>query len=226
MLFYDPTFMMLIPVLILAFYAQSKVKGNYNKYLKVRNNSGKTGKEVARYILDKNDLNDVAILPINGILSDHYDPTKRELHLSTDVFYGDSISSVSIAAHETGHALQHSCKYLPLILRAQIVPVANLGSTAAFPLFLIGLFFQMPFMMDLGIVFFSVALIFHLVTLPVEFDASHRALVELKDSFLIEDNQMKGARAVLNAAALTYVASTLMALVQLIRMLVLRGSRD
>lgn len=226
MFFYDPTFMLLIPVMILAFYAQSKVKGNYQKYLKVRNNFGKTGEEVARYILDKNNLNDIAILPIDGTLSDHYDPQKRELHLSNDVFYGDSISSVSIAAHETGHALQHSKKYLPLILRNQIVPVASFGSSAAFPLFLVGLFFGMPFLMDLGIIFFSAALIFHLVTLPVEFDASHRALVELKDSFLIENNQMKGARAVLNAAALTYIAATLMALVQLIRLLVLRGSRD
>ncbi len=225
-MFFDPTFMLLIPVMILAFYAQSKVKGNYEKYLKVRNNSGKTGMEVARYILDKNGLTDVTILPIDGILSDHYDPQKRELHLSTDVYYGDSISSVSIAAHETGHAIQHSQNYLPLILRNQIVPIASFGSSAAFPLFLVGLFFGMPVLMDLGIIFFSAALIFHLITLPVEFDASHRALIELEDSFLIENNQMKGAKAVLNAAALTYIASTLMALVQLIRLLILRGSRD
>jgi Zn-dependent membrane protease YugP len=213
-------------VLILSFYAQSKVKGNYNKYLKIKNNSGKTGQEIARYILDKNDLNNIEILPINGILTDHYDPQKHQLHLSEDVYYGDSISSASIAAHETGHALQHAQKYLPLIFRAQIVPIANLGSTAAFPLFLMGLFFRMSFLMNLGIIFFSGALLFHLITLPVEFDASHRAMIELKNSFLIENHQIKSAKAVLNAAALTYVASTLMALVQLIRLIVLRNSRD
>jgi len=226
MFFYDPTFILLIPVLILAFYAQSKVKGEYNRYKKVSCSANLSGAEIAETILHKNDIYDVEIKPITGTLSDHYDPTKKEIRLSEDIFYGKSISAVSIAAHETGHALQHAKDYSPLQLRANILPVANIGSTMAFPLFLIGLFLRTTFLMDLGIIFFAGALLFHLITLPVEFNASQRAIKQLSEGIIVYPEELKGAKAVLKAAALTYVASTLMALVQFLRLIILRNARN
>lgn len=221
----DSTFLLLIPVLILAFYAQSRVKGNYNKYLKVRSSVNMTGAEVARTILDRNGLYDVKVVPIAGVLSDHYDPRVHEVRLSKDVYYGDAVSSVTIAAHECGHALQHALGYTPLLIRASILPVANVGSWLAFPLFIAGLFFAVTGLMDIGIIMFTAVLGFHLITLPVEYNASQRAYEQLSDRIIIYPDEMKGARKVLNAAALTYVAATLMALVNLLRLIMLRNSR-
>lgn len=220
------TILLLIPVLILAFYAQAKVKGNYKKFMQVKSSVNMTGNEVARIILDRNGLQDVNVVPIEGFLSDHYDPRIREVHLSKDVYYGDSISSVTIAAHECGHALQHAMGYSPLMVRASILPVASIGSWLAFPLFIAGFLFSLPGLMDIGIVLFSAALIFHLVTLPVEYNASQRAFEQLGDRIIIYRDEMIGARKVLNAAALTYVAATLMALVNLLRLIILRNSRN
>jgi len=217
--------LLIIPVLILAFYAQSKVHGNYKKYSKKQNLANLTGGEIAREILDRKGLTDVNIYPIKGVLTDHYNPAKKTVNLSEDVYYGRSISSSSIAAHEVGHAIQHATKYYPLVLRTGILPIAQLGSSAAFPLFLLGLLFSIPIMMDLGIIFFAGALLFHVVTLPVEYNASRRAMVELNQGILVSQEEISGAKAVLNAAALTYVASTLMALMQLIRLVLIRGSR-
>jgi hypothetical protein len=225
MFFYDSTFMLLIPVLIFAFYAQDQVRRNYEKYKKVSNSSNITGSEAAEMILRNNGVLDVQVLPTEGILSDHYHPGKKQVFLSHDIFYGRSVSAISIAAHEVGHALQHHQKYAFLQFRARILPVANIGSKAAFPLFFIGFLFQTPSLMDLGIIFFSGALAFHLITLPVEYNASARALVQLKQGIIRYEEEYNGAKAVLNAAALTYVASTLMALMQLVRMLLLRSSR-
>lgn len=222
----DPTFLLLIPVLILAFYAQSKVKGNYTKYSKVKNSSRLTGEEVARMILDRNGLQAVKVLPVRGMLTDHYDPRIQEVHLSEAVFYGDSVSAEAISAHECGHALQHATEYKPLLIRASILPVANLGSWLAFPLFLAGFFFQFTGLMDLGILLFAGALAFHLVTLPVEYNASHRALAQLGSGIINNQDEINDTNKVLRAAALTYVASTLMALVQLLRLILIRGSRD
>jgi uncharacterized protein len=223
---FDPTFVLLIPVLILAFYAQAKVKGNYNKYMQIKSSVQMTGAEVARTILDRNGLQSVQIVAIKGVLTDHYDPRVNEVRLSEAVYNGDSISAITIAAHECGHALQHATGYKPILLRARILPVANLGSTLAFPLFLAGLFFSMTGLMDLGIILFAAALAFHLVTLPVEYNASQRAFEQLGDRIIIYDDEMKGARKVLNAAALTYVAATLMALMNLLRLILIRNSRD
>lgn len=222
----DPTFILLIPVLILAFYAQSRVKGNYNKYLQVKSSVNLSGSEVARAILDRNGLYDVKVLPVEGVLTDHFDPRSNEVHLSKEVYQGTSISSITIAAHECGHALQYATGYAPLKIRASILPVANLGSTMAFPLFIAGLLFSITGLMDIGIILFAGALLFHLVTLPVEYNASHRAFEQLNDRIIIYPDEMKGARKVLNAAALTYVASTLMALVNLLRLIFLRSSRN
>jgi len=225
-MFYDPTFLLLIPVLILAFYAQRKVKGNYIKYSKVKNASGTTGAEVARNILQSNGINDVKIQEIDGTLTDNYNSKKKELNLSHDVYHGDSISAISIAAHEAGHAIQHAENYAPLDIRTGIFPIANFGSMLAFPMFIIGLLMRTPLLMDIGIILFAGALVFHVVTLPVEFNASKRALAHLKKNYVANADEMTGAQKVLNAAALTYVASTLMALMQFLRLLVLRGSRD
>jgi Zn-dependent membrane protease YugP len=229
MFFGDPTFLLLIPVLILAFYAQAKVKGNYKKYLQVQSTVNMTGSDVARTILDRNGLSHVQVQPIEGFLTDHYDPRVNEVRLSKEVFYGNSVSSVTIAAHECGHALQHATGYSPLMVRASILPVANLGSWLAFPLFFAGLIFAgsgFAFLMDIGIILFAAALVFHLVTLPVEYNASHRAFEQLDDRIIINPEEMKGARKVLNAAAMTYVAATLMALMNLLRLILLRSSRN
>ncbi len=222
----DTTFLLLIPVLVLAFYAQAKVKGNYRQFLKVKSSVQMSGEQVARTILDRNGLSDVKVVAVEGELTDHYDPRVQEVHLSKDVFYGDSVSSVTIAAHECGHALQHALGYAPLLLRAKILPVANIGSWMAFPLFFIGLIFAMTPLMDIGILLFAGALVFHLVTLPVEFNASAKAYEQLGDRIIIYPDEMKGAKKVLNAAALTYVAATLMALVNLLRLILIRSSRD
>lgn len=222
----DPTFMLIIPVLILAIYAQARVQGNYKKYLQVKSTVNMTGSEVARAILDRNGLNNINVVAIEGTLSDNYDPRVQVVHLSQAVYFGNSVSSLAIAAHECGHALQHATRYSPLMVRASILPVANIGSMLAFPLFLLGLLFSMSPLMDLGIILFSAALLFHLVTLPVEYNASQRAFEQLDDRIIIYKDEMQGARKVLNAAALTYVAATLMALVNLLRLILIRNSRD
>ncbi len=226
MFFYDSTIILLIPVLLLAFYAQNKVKSNYRKYAKIHNSSSISGADVARRILDKNGLHDVQVKPVKGVLTDHYDPRIKTVSLSQDVYYGKSVSSLSIAAHEVGHAVQHAVNYVPLNIRATILPVASIGTTAAFPIFFIGFLFSMPFLLDIGIILFAGALLFHVVTLPVEFNASKRAMMELNNGLVTTQEDIEGAKNVLNAAALTYVAATLMTLVHLLRMILLRGSRS
>ncbi len=225
MFFFDSTIVLLIPVLLLAFYAQSKVKGNYQKYSQYRNSSNMAGAEVARKILDRQGLHDVEVRAVKGTLSDHYDPRKRVVSLSEGVYHNASISAASIAAHEVGHAIQHAKQYKPLIIRASILPAAQIGTSAAFPLFFIGLIFSMPSLMDIGIIFFAGALAFHAVTLPVELNASSCALAELNKGIIHSEQEVTGVKAVLNAAALTYIAATLMALVNLLRLILLRGSR-
>lgn len=226
MFFFDPTMVILIPALILAFWANSLVKTNYRKYKQVKNNIGMTGGDVALHILQKNGIFDVPVIAVEGELTDHYEPRKREVRLSKDIYYGESVSAVAIAAHEVGHALQHANSYVPLQVRHAIFPVARLGSSAAFPLFFIGFIFSTPMLMNLGIAFFVAALIFQLVTLPVEFNASQRAFKQLSEGFVVDPNEMVGVKKVLNAAALTYVAAALMSLLQVIRLVFLRNMRD
>jgi uncharacterized protein len=223
---FDPTFVLLIPVLILSVWAQSKVRSNYARFSRVVSSTHLTGAQMARTILDRNGLHDVEVKPIEGVLTDHYDPRTREVHLSQGVYASNSVAAISIAAHECGHALQHAENYAPLAWRSSIVPVANIGSQAAFPLFLVGLIFSIGPLMDVGIIFFAAALLFHLVTLPVEYNASHRALKQMENGIVHQEDELAGSRKVLNAAALTYVAAMLMALMNLLRLLILRGSRD
>ncbi|MFH1862796.1 MAG: zinc metallopeptidase [bacterium] len=227
-MFFDPTFILLIPALLLAFYAQMKVRNTFSKYSKVKSLRGHTGAEVARALLDMRGLGDVKVEATPGSLSDHYDPRTRKLRLSEGVHDSVSVAALGIAAHETGHALQHADQYGPLMLRSTLVPVASFGTFLAFPLFLIGFFFAntVGWLMDVGIIFFCVAVLFSLVTLPVEFNASARAMALLREGGYLNEKELPHARAVLNAAAWTYVAAATMAISQLVRLLILRGSRN
>ena len=229
MFFYDWTFLLVIPPLILAFYAQAKVKGAYRKYSQVFASSRTTGAQAAYQLLQTAGAGDVKIEKQPGELTDHYDPRKRVLRLSQGVHDSSSIAALGIAAHETGHALQHQSHYQPMHLRSLIYPVASIGSTLAFPLFFIGFLLQKGrpnIFMDIGIMLFAGAVVFSVVTLPVEFNASKRALALLEERRFLTQDEMTGARQVLGAAALTYVASTAMAAMQLLRMFLLRQSRD
>lgn len=226
MFFWDPTFFLLIPALILAFYAQIRVKNAFKQQSQVRNAYGLTGRQAALELLRMNGIGDVDVEEVKGSLSDHYDPRSKKVRLSSDNYQNASLASVSVAAHEVGHAIQHATGYMPLKLRHSILPVTSLGSWMAFPLFFIGFLFQTPFLMDIGIIFFAGVVLFHLVTLPVEFDASNRAMKQLQAHGFLTEVEVGGAKKVLNAAALTYVAATAMAAMQLLRLIILRGMVD
>ncbi len=230
-LYYDWTWLLLIPALIFAIYAQTKVSTTYEKFSQVISRSGYTGRDLARKILDRAgaynpELLDVDIVPIPGRLTDHYDPRARVLRLSEDNYYGRSVASLGIVAHEVGHAIQHARAYAPLTMRNAIVPVANIGSQLAFPLFFLGFLFNSPTLMDIGILAFSLALLFQVITLPVEFDASARAVRILRSGGYMDEEELSMVKKVLTAAALTYVAATAMALLQLVRLLILRDRSD
>jgi Zn-dependent membrane protease YugP len=224
--FWDPTFLLLIPAVILAIWANSRVKSTYKKYDQVVTQKRITGADVARDLLSRRGIHDVSIEEVEGKLSDHYDPRRRTLRLSSDIYRGASVAAVGIAAHEVGHAIQHNEGYAPMRIRGSLVPVANIGSTLAFPLFLFGFFFQAAGLMDLGILFYTGAVLFQVITLPVEYNASGRAMAILESGGYLVGTEPAQARKVLNAAALTYVAATAMAAVQLLRLIVLRGSQD
>jgi hypothetical protein len=229
MYFGDTTFFLLIPAILLALYAQARVKGAYARYSRVMAQSGLTGAEAARSLLNSGGAGDVPVERIAGQLTDNYDPRKKVLRLSESVYDGRSLAALGIAAHETGHALQHHNHYAPLQFRNGFFPVANIGSTLAFPLFFIGLLTSSrgpSVLMDIGILLFTAAVLFSVVTLPVEFNASKRAVHILETQGLLNGQEIAGARKVLSAAALTYVAATATAILWLVRMLVLRGSRD
>lgn len=224
-MFYDPTFILVLPALLFAMYAQFKVNSTFNRYLRERSHGGLTGGQVARRILDDNGLQNVNVERTGGRLSDHYDPRDRIVRLSPDIYNGTSVAAVGVAAHEVGHAVQHAKNYGPLGLRTSLFPVANLGSQMSFPLFLIGFLFNFDTLMLVGIWFFIAALVFQLVTLPVELNASRRAIGFLSTGGYLNQAEVPKAKSVLNAAALTYVAATAMAATQLIRLLFLRGQR-
>ena len=227
--FFDPTMMLLIPALILAMWAQFRVKSVFARYSQVTSRRGTTAASAARALLDRFGLNQVPVERVAGNLTDHYDPRDKSLSLSESVYGSTSIAAIGVAAHEVGHAIQDSLNYSPLKIRNAIVPVVGIGSTLAFPLFFIGILMRGELLMNLGIVLFLGVIVFHLVTLPVEFDASSRALRVLADTGILSTEEIGGARSVLKAAAWTYVAATVMAFAQLIRLLFLRGmfgSRD
>ncbi|MDI3538439.1 MAG: uncharacterized protein PWP58_1137 [Bacillota bacterium] len=221
--YYDPYIIVVLPAILLAMYAQFKVQATFQRYLSVPAASGMTGAEVARELLRSQGLTSVRVEAIPGTLTDHYDPRTRTLRLSQQVFYGNSLAALGVAAHEAGHALQHATDYVPLGVRTSLVPAANIGSQLGLPLALFGFFFQSGFMLQLGIILFSAAVLFQLVTLPVEYNASARALSLLEGQGILARQEVAGARAVLSAAALTYVAATLTAVLQLVRLLLLAG---
>lgn len=221
--YFDTTYLILIPAVIIAFWAQNKIDSAYKKYRTVRIASGITGSEVARSILDGAGLFDVRVEKYGKHLGDHYDPSKRVIRLSPEVYDGATVASAGIAAHECGHAIQHQNHYAPLVLRTRIAPIVNIGSNVSIWLFMIGIFLGNPLFANIGIIFFSGAVIYQLVTLPVEFNASTRALSILKTRTFLYGDELKGAQKVLDAAAMTYVAATLMAISQLIRLIALNN---
>jgi Zn-dependent membrane protease YugP len=225
-MYYDSTFLLLIPALILSLYAQFKVSWTFNKFSKVRSKKGLTGAQVGRSLLDAAGLSSVPVAQVKGNLTDHYDPRDKTLHLSDSVYGSDSVAAIGVTAHEVGHAVQDAKAYVPLAMRSNLVPIAGLGSQLAIPLFFLGLMFSWPPLMDIGIIAFSIAVAFQVVTLPVEFNASSRAIALLSSGGYLEPDELPLAKKVLSAAALTYVAATAMAVLNLIRLIALRGRDD
>lgn len=221
MLFYGTDLIVLLPALIISFWAQIKVKTTFQKYSKIKSIRGCTGEQVARMLLDANGLFNVPIEVIGGNLTDHYDPTRRVMRLSKDVYYGTSVASIGVAAHETGHAIQHGERYSPLIFRNSIVPIVNISSNLSWILLVLGLFMGIRSLVETGIILFASVVFFQLITLPVEFNASNRALAILESKGVLYDDELRGAKKVLTAAALTYVAAALMAISQLIRLILI-----
>ena len=225
MFYYDSSFLLLIPGILLALYAQTLTQSTFARWSQVQSRTGVTGREVARRILDLNGCGHVRVTHVPGTLTDHYDPRSDELRLSDPVYNQRSVAALGVAAHEAGHAIQQIQDYAPLRIRSALVPAANIGSAAAMPLFIAGLAFSFPPLVRIGIYCFGFAVLFSLVTLPVEFNASGRAIAILNQGGLPED-ELRGVRAVLRAAALTYIASALQALLQLARLLLLSRRRD
>ncbi|MEQ8155826.1 MAG: zinc metallopeptidase [Clostridiaceae bacterium] len=225
-MFFDPTMIILLPGIILALWAQGLVSSTFNKYKNVRSFSGMTGAEVARSLLDSAGLFDVAIEPVRGSLTDHYNPRTRVLGLSTDVYGSTSVAAIGVAAHEVGHAIQHNKKYAPLLIRNAIVPIANIGNYFSWILLMIGILFAISNFIYIGILFFLGVVIFQLITLPVEFDASKRAMSELESRNILIGDEVKGAKKVLKAASMTYVAAAATAVLQLIRLITIASRFD
>lgn len=224
-MYFDYYYLVLVvPTLLLSLYAQFKVKSAFSKYSQVQTMRKISGKEAAALLLRSNSISDVSIQRIGGSLSDHYDPSHKVLRLSEPVYDKTSIAAVGVAAHETGHAIQDKEKYAPLVLRSTLVPVANIGSSAGPYLALAGIIFRMNLLLNIGIILFACAVLFYLVTLPVEIDASRRALKVLEHNAVLSQEELKGAKKVLSAAALTYVASALTAMANLLRLILI--SRD
>jgi len=222
-LFYPETLLLLLPALILAGYASYKVRSTYAKYLQVPTQRRVTAAQVAEEILTRAGVSGVKIEGTPRTLGDHYDPRSKSLRLSAP--NSPSVAAVGVAAHEAGHAIQHAQGYAPLALRSAVVPVASFGSQLAFPLFFIGLIFRADFLLNAGIILFAAAVLFTLITLPVEFNASRRAVATLRQSGLVTQEELGGVKEVLTAAALTYVAAAAMAALQLLSMLLIANRR-
>ena len=220
----DWTYLLILAAFVFTLIVQSVMRGTFRKYSRIRSGSGMTGAQVAQQILASEGLYGVQVLQVSGDLTDHYDPRNKTVSLSQTVYGSSSLAAQGVAAHECGHAIQDAKGYAPLGIRSALVPVANFGSSAAWPLFFIGLLFQLPVIMKIGIFLFLFALLCQLVTLPVEFNASHRAMKKLKGMNLMSREELGGARSVLSAAAMTYVAAAATSLMYLLRMLILSGA--
>ena len=228
MFYFDPTYILVIVGVIICLLASAKMRSTFQKYARVRSHSGMTGREAAEEVLRRAGIYDVRVERVAGNLTDHYDPRTKVLRLSDATYGSDSIAAVGVAAHECGHAIQHAQGYVPLKIRGSLVPVANLGSTLAWPLILLGLLFtgeSSVMFLNLGVLAFSLAVLFQIVTLPVEFNASNRAIRILGSSGILYPEEVKDTKKVLSAAALTYVAGAAAAILQLLRIVLLTGRR-
>ena len=224
--FYDWTYILLIPALILSMWAQFRVSSTFSRFSKVRASSGMTATQMAEQLLHAEGVYDVSVERTRGNLTDHYDPKNMVLRLSDSTADSTSVAALGVAAHEAGHVLQHRDGYAPLMLRTAAVPVVNIGSNLSWPLFVAGLIFSWEPLLYAGIALFALAVLFALITLPVEFNASKRALAALEtNGYLQPGEEMRGAKKVLSAAAMTYVASAFMAIMQLLRLLAIAGAR-
>lgn len=221
---FDPTYILVIIGAVLCLLAQNNVTSTYSRYSRINSRSGLTGAMAAERILRANGIYDVRVEHIRGNLTDHYDPSHKVLRLSDTVYGSTSVAAIGVAAHECGHAIQHQTGYVPLKIRGSLVPVANLGSTLCWPLIVLGLFFSYTFV-QVGIIMFCAVVLFQVVTLPVEFNASSRALNILESSGMLYSDEVSSTRKVLRAAALTYVASVASSVLQLLRLLLLFGNR-
>jgi hypothetical protein len=228
MIYFDYTYILVLIGAVICMIASARVKSTFNKYSKYRSMSGMTGAQAAELILQRAGICDVQIGHVSGSLTDHYDPRTKTVNLSDSVYNSTSVAAVGVAAHECGHVIQHATNYAPLNFRTALVPAANIGSTLAWPLILLGLLFNnrssMTFI-NIGILLFSLAVLFQLVTLPVEFNASARALKQLETQGILGSEELVYTRRVLSAAALTYVASAASAILQLLRIILLTGGR-
>jgi len=224
--FWDPTYIIVLPAVLLALYAQFKVQRTFARYSQVPASSGYSGAQVATELLRRRGITDVTVEETQGMLSDHYDPRAKTLRLSPQVYESNSLAALGVAAHETGHAFQHREGYAPLAIRSAIVPIASFGTPAAWIFFILGMIVRAPALMNLGILIFMGAVLFALVTLPVEYDASARAIRVLQGEGLVMPQEAGAVRAVLSAAGLTYVAAAAAAILELIRLIVLRNMRE
>lgn len=228
MYYFDPTYILVLIGVVISLIASGMVNSAFSKYSKMRNMRGITGAEAAERVLHGAGIYDVRIEHVSGNLTDHYDPRTKVLRLSDSVYGQASVAAVGVAAHECGHAIQHARGYAPLKLRSTIVPIANFGSKIAWPLIIIGLFFTgetSSMLINFGIIAFTAAVVFQLITLPVEFNASNRAIRAIADTGMMQGEEIQAAKKVLNAAALTYVASAATAILQLLRIILLTGGR-
>ena len=229
---YYGSMIILIPAIIFTMYAQSKVNSNFRRYSNIRNARNMTGAEAARRMLDANGLTNVQIEQTRGSLTDHYDPRKRVLRLSQSVYGVNSIAAVSVACHEAGHAVEHAESYKPLKIRNSIVPLVNFASSLTWPLVIIGILllangsYMGDLLFNIGVITMLAVILFHTVTLPVEFNASHRAMIQLREGRMLSDEELKKTRKVLTAAALTYVAGAASALLQLLRLILIARSHS
>lgn len=226
--YWDPTYILVVIGAVICMIASARVKGTFNKYSQLRSMSGMNGAQVAQRVLQAAGIYDVQVRHVSGSLTDHYDPRTKTVNLSDPVYNATSVAALGVAAHECGHAIQHAKSYAPLSIRSALVPIANFGSMLAWPVILIGLLFNTRssgLIIDIGILLFSAAVLFQLVTLPVEFDASRRALVMLRTQGILADDELRYTRRVLKSAALTYVASAAAAILQLLRMILITNGR-
>lgn len=226
--YWDPTYILVVIGAVICMIASARVKGTFNKYSQLRSMSGMNGAQVAQRVLQASGIYDVQVRHVSGSLTDHYDPRTKTVNLSDPVYNATSVAALGVAAHECGHAIQHAKNYAPLSIRSALVPIANFGSMLAWPVILIGLLFNTRssgLIIDIGILLFSAAVLFQLVTLPVEFDASRRALVMLRTQGILADDELKYTRRVLKSAALTYVASAAAAILQLLRIILITNGR-